>query len=230
MKTFAEWYEYENFDKLYEEFHSFYSLEIIEEGILDKVIPGKLKKASEFITKIKDTLNMDVKEIVAKLKDKQLFKFLAKFGFSIKKIFDFVKKGFDAYQKVIGAIAEYVSQTGAGKWTEARLKDLNEFLDKHPLIKKMSGVVIAGILAYIWLNMTFTGDAGYDFNMTDMIEAFKGNFDLSQLFAGPDGLKLLMLFATGVMGISFPWPGAQSVQFISAIGTTLLKNKLSKAK
>ena len=53
--------------------------------------------------------------------------------------------------------------------------------------------------------MTFTGNADYDFDMGDMIMALGGGFTLSTLFAGPEGMALLTLFATGVIGLSFPW-------------------------
>ena len=52
--------------------------------------------------------------------------------------------------------------------------------------------------------MTFTGNADYDFDMGDMIMALGGGFTLSTLFAGLEGMALLTLFATGVIGLSFP--------------------------
>lgn len=226
-----ELYLNKDFEDLYEDFHNFYNLDLISEGVLDKLkIPGKLKAAGDFIKTAKNTLNMDVKDVVKKLKDKQLFKFLAKFKFSFKNIFEFVKKGHENYQKLVGIIAEYIHKTGVGQWTEAKLKDLTDYLDKHPKLKKVGGVAVAGILVYIWLNMTFTGDASYDFNMSDILAALSGNFDLSQIFAGPQGIKLLMLFGTGLAGLSFPWPGAQSVQFTSAVLSTFLINKYKKLK
>jgi hypothetical protein len=65
--------------------------------------------------------------------------------------------------------------------------------------------------------MTFTGDFEYDFNLVDVLAALGGKFSLSQIFAGKDGMKLLLLFATGVIGLSFPWPGPTSVKFLTAV-------------
>lgn len=39
-----------------------------------------------------------------------------------------------------------------------------------------------------------------------------GEFSLSSIFAGPEGIKLLTLFITGSL-FSFPWPGPQTVLF-----------------
>lgn len=165
--------------------------------------------------------------------DKLVFKFFAKIKFSMTYLFGLVKKGFKAYKQVIKAIGEYVAKTKVGKWTEEKLKDLDAFLAKHPKTKRIAGIAVAGILIYIWLNMTFTGNADYDFDMTDMIMALGGGFTLSKLFAGPEGMALLTLFATGMLGLSFPWPGPQHIQFVTAVlyGTAkLVGKKLSKNK
>ena len=148
-------------------------------------------------------------------------------------LFKLVKAGFKAYKQVIKAIGEYIASTKVGKWTEEKLKDLDAFLAKHPKTKRIAGFAVAGILVYIWLNMTFTGNADYDFDMGDMIMALGGGFTLSTLFAGPEGMALLTLFATGVLGLSFPWPGPQHLQFIGAVvygSAKLVGKKLTKEK
>ena len=148
-------------------------------------------------------------------------------------LFKLVKKGFKAYKDVIKAIGEYIASTKVGKWTEDKLKDLDAFLAKHPKTKRIAGMAVAGILIYIWLNMTFTGNADYDFDMGDMIRALGGGFTLSTLFAGPEGMALLTLFATGMIGLSFPWPGPQHFQFIGAVlygSAKLVGQKLRKDK
>ena len=76
-------------------------------------------------------------------------------------------------------------------------------------------------------------DADFDFDMTDMISALGGSFTLSTLFAGASGMALLVLFATGALGLSFPWPGPQHFQFIGAViygSAKLVGKKLRKNK
>ena len=79
------------------------------------------------------------------------------------------------------------------------------------------------MLLYIWLNMAFTGDFNYDFDFADLISALSGKFSLAQLFAGQDGIRMLLLFATGMIGLSFPWPGATSAKFVIALINGLRK-------
>ena len=220
----------------YKEFCKF-----VKENKLDKdevqlnefAIPGKLKKIWSFLVELKNIVKVKMKDLVKLFLNKVVFKFFAKIKFSMKYLFDLVKRGFKAYKQIIKAIGEYIANTKVGRWTEDKLKDLDAFLAKHPKTKRIAGLAVAGILIYIWLNMTFTGNADYDFDMGDMILALGGGFTLSTLFAGPEGMALLTLFATGVIGLSFPWPGPQHLQFIGAVlygSAKLVGQKLTKDK
>jgi len=223
-------------DLQYNEFRRF-----VKENKLDSeyvvlnewAIPGRLKKIWSFLMELKDLLKLKLMDLVKLFLDKVVFKFFAKIKFSFKYLFGLVKKGFKIYKDVINAVGDYLAKTKVGKWTEEKLKALDEFLKKHPKTKRIAGVAVAALLIYIWLNMTFTGDADYDFDMGDMISALGGNFNLSSLFAGASGMALLTLFATGALGLSFPWPGPQHLQFIGAViyGTAkLVGKKLRKDK
>nr|BAR35375.1 hypothetical protein [uncultured Mediterranean phage uvMED] len=197
------------------------------------VIPGRLKKIWSFLIELKDLIKVKIADLAKLFLKKVVFKFFAKIKFSMSYLFGLVKKGFKAYKDVIKAIGDYASKTKVGRWTEDKLKDLDAFLAKHPKTKRIAGMAVAGILIYIWLNMTFTGNADYDFDMGDMLLALAGGFTLSTLFAGPDGMALLLLFATGVIGLSFPWPGPQSFQFVGAViygSAKLVGQKLRKDK
>ena len=221
--------QYNEFCKFVEE----YKLNTDDVILKEFVIPSRLKKIWSFLNELKDLVKVKFKDLVKLFMNKLVFKFFAKIKFSITYLFNLVKKGFKAYKEVIKAIGEYVAKTKVGKWTEDKLKDLDAFLAKHPKTKRMAGFAVAGILIYIWLNMTFTGNADYDFDMGDMLLALGGGFTLSTLFAGPDGMALLMLFATGVIGLSFPWPGPQSIQFVGAVlygSAKLVGQKLRKDK
>ncbi len=196
-------------------------------------IPGRLKKIWGFIKELASKVSLKLVDLVKLFLDKTVFKFFAKIKFSMEWLFKLVKKGFKAYKDVIKAIGDYLASTKVGKWTEEKLKALDAFLKKHPKTKRIAGMAVAGILIYIWLNMTFTGNADYDFDMGDMILALGGGFTLSTLFAGPEGMALLTLFATGMIGLSFPWPGPQHFQFVGAVlygSAKLVGKKLRKDK
>ena len=41
---------------------------------------------------------------------------------------------------------------------------VDQVIQKYPKIAKVTGIVVAGLLLFMWINMTFIGDLDYDFN------------------------------------------------------------------
>lgn len=202
-------------------------LERMEEGFFDS-LKSNIKDKLDFVKALSSEFGLKLSSLIALFKDSKVFKFFQSVGWSFQAIFDLVKKGFSAANIIATEISKYLANTKVGKWTEEKLKELDEWLQKNPRVRKIAGLGVAGLLIYIWLNMTFTGDFAYDFDFSDILMAVVGKFSLAKLFSGTDGIKLLMLFATGMIGLSFPWPGPTSVKFITAVLTGL--SKLIKKK
>jgi hypothetical protein len=206
--------------------------EVIEGGIINEFsIPSFLSKQYDFVKDLASNISINIKDLAKLFMNRNVFNFFSKIKWSFEFVFDLAKKGLKIYREVLDAIGEYVAKTKVGKWTEDTLNDLDNFLKTHPKIKRIAGIGVAALLIYIWFNMTFTGDFEYDFNLVDVLAALGGKFSLSQIFAGKDGMKLLLLFATGVIGLSFPWPGPTSVKFLIAVVKSIAqwaKTKLTK--
>lgn len=205
----------------------------LTESITLYEIGSGLKQKIEFIKNLANIIKAKATDVIKLFMDKKVFKFFSAIKWSMEKLFLLVKKGFKVYKDVLNAIATYLANTKVGKWTEEKLKDLDKFLQNHPKLKRVAGIAVAALLIYIWFNMTFTGDFAYDFDMSDLLNALLGKFTLSTIFAGADGVKLLLLFATGMIGLSFPWPGAASKQFVGAVISGLakkVKKKIRKEK
>lgn len=208
-------YQYIEYKNYYTAIAILESNQILDEGFFDSLSQG-IKDKIEFIKSVAEAINQKVEDVVKLFKNSKVYKFFSTIKFNFTTLFDLVKKGFSLYSDIQKIISQYISNTKIGKWNEDKLNDLQSYLEKHPTIKRASGVVVAGMLLYIWLNMSFTGDFSYDFDFSDIIKALGGHFNLSSLFAGADGTRMLLLFATGVIGVSFPWPGPTSVKFIVA--------------
>jgi hypothetical protein len=206
--------------------------EVSEGGMLNEFsIPSFLSKQYNFVKELASNISVSIKDMAKLFMNRTVFNFFSKIKWSFEYIFDLAKKGLRIYREVLDAIGEYVAKTKVGRWTDDTLKDLDNFLKNHPKIKRIAGIGVAALLVYIWFNMTFTGDFEYDFNLVDVLAALGGKFSLSQIFAGKDGMKLLLLFATGVIGLSFPWPGPTSVKFLTAVVQSVAKwakTKLTK--
>ncbi len=181
-------------------------------------ISGSLRKYYGFIKEIADATKLGIKKIADFLKDRVVFRFFKAIKFSLKKVFDLAKRGMKYYKDLQETIAAYVAQTRVGRWTEEKIKQLDEFLKTHPKTKRIAGIAVAAILVYIWLNMSFTGDLDYDFDQTAIFSALAGSFTLTELFTGANGAKLIMLFLSGkLLGVGFPWPGPSSILFVGSL-------------
>ncbi len=223
----------EVFETEYQQFVEYVEQDIIREFSL----PAVLKSKIDFIKDLADKTMMNMVDLFKIFKDKKVFKFMSYFGWSINKLFAFVRKGFKEYHKVINILTKKIHESKAGQKWDAFVLDMDTFIKNHPYLKRLGGVAVASILAYIWFNMTFTGSVEYDFNMNDMLLALAGNYSLVDIFSGAEGIKLLMFFVTGKMGLTFPWPGASAIQFILAVTVALsimagvkVKNRINTLK
>lgn len=196
-------------------------------------LSSKLKSIWQFIKDIAQTLKVKITDLIKLFLNNKVFDFFKYFKFSFKKLWEFLKAGYNNYLKLVKAISEYISKTKIVKWTTEELKKLDEWLEKNPTIKKLSGIAVAGILLFIWFNMTFSGAAFDDFDISDILSALSGKFTLHTIFGGANGSHLLLAFITGLMGLTFPWPGGNLQKLIAAVITTLTKKlhiKLNKDK
>lgn len=189
----------------------------LDESFLGKLSAG-VKSKLAFLQELATKTGKDISEIVDLFKDAKVFKFFKTIKFNLGKLWDIVKKGFKFYGDLQRAIAKYIAETKIVKWTEAELAKLDEWLQNHPKFKRVAGIAVAGLLLFIWLNMSFTGDFFYDFDWSDLLAALAGKFSLAELFAGVEGTRLLLLFASGsLLGLSFPWGGSMGAQFVTAV-------------
>ena len=173
----------------------------IEEGIrFDNFLKDFSKKAKQPFSKIKQTMNNKNTFVVAKLND-----------FSVDKVLDGAKRGFQAYQKILNVvpnkIAKKLAGTKFGQKKEKGLKKLDNFLQKNPKLKKVMGLGAASAVTYAWTKMTFIGDPEYDLDLSAVASAASGgDYSLADMFGGEMGTKFLVLTAVGATtGLTAPY-------------------------
>lgn len=198
---------------------------LTDEGVLDALrsAGAAIKARVEWLSDLAKATKVRLSDLVQLFKDTRVYRIFAAVGWSMQRLHDLLRRGFAAYRTLLGAVAEYAAQTRVGRWTEDKLRGLDAWLQRHPKLARIGGLAVAGLLVYIWFHMTFTGDATYDFGMDDVLKALSGEFSLAKLFSGRDGMKLLMLFATGMLGLSFPWPGSPGVLFTASVVQSLAR-------
>lgn len=164
------------------------------------------KKLNNHIDEITETLKVSKDEVIHAFKQKKTFNFLKSVGWSIEKAAEAASKGFKTFNVALKGTFEELGKTGTFKKLQKGAMKVDEVMDKHPVLKKVGGVAVAGFLIYQWNNMAFSGDFDDDFDVTKIGEALTGNYNIADVFASPSGLKGLAQLAVGVgVGATFPW-------------------------
>ena len=202
----------------------------LDENIVNYIKNMRLTR--EWVTifrQLKNELNKIAKEfkvsyidIIKSFQTKDVYSILKAFKFNIKLIL----RGFNELTKFFRsgllAIFKDIYRTNIIQKLRSGTLKTDDFLNRYPLLKKISGVAIAALLLYIWLNMTFIGDLDYDFNFSDIVGSLKGTFSIADLFMSPNGLMLVTLFGSGAaLGLSMPWLGKSSYNLMLAIFYTM---------
>ena len=194
--------------------------EIFYEGIFTSKLVAKVK----FIKELAKETGKNIVELFKLFIIKPVFEFFQKIGWNLKKLFEIVKKGWKTYVSLYDILGEWIAKQKITEWTRDNLHKLDEFFKHHPVLKRIGGVAVAGLLIYIWLTMSFVGDPISDFDISSAIHALGGHYSLHELFASPAGTKMLSLFLSGAaVGLSFPWPGSSIAKFAAALLVTLVR-------
>jgi hypothetical protein len=203
----------------------------IDEGLLDL---GKFKKIykdiKQLIFKIKKSISLSVSEIISALKNRDIFALLKSLKFSFAKLLKAFSTLSGLVRKGLFKVFESAFNTKAIQMIRKGTLKIDDILNKHPILKKVTGLIIAALLIYMWLNMSFIGDLDYDFNFGDIISAISGSFSLTELFISPSGLMLIALFSTGGV-MSVAWLGSSTLNLLLGLvytGYTKLKNSNNK--
>jgi hypothetical protein len=193
----------------------------LEEGFLDNImdkLSSGIKKKIDFIKEVAKIAGNNLKDLLQMFKDTRFFKIFQVIGFQIKKIINLFKLGIKTYNNIQNILAEKIASLGGVKYIKKNLHVLDDWFNEHPVMKKIGGVAVAGLLFYIWTQMSFTPDLEYSMDFKDIINGLMGNFSLGELFASPSGVTMLIYLASGMLlGLSAPWPGKQSTQIIGGL-------------
>ena len=220
MKLLLEnWREYLREDTLDTEAYQFFQtadkLLILNEAqatVLYEGLGGAFKEKWEALKGLATKAGVGIKDAVAALKSHNglLYKIFSLVKWNFDRLWETLSEGLAVYKLVQEAILDGIQNFPGFKQAAAAGKlgaeELDQWLARHPDLKKVGGFAVGGLLMLIWLNMSFTGDFDYDFNNATLVDAFKGKYDISELFLSEDGQRMLMLLATGaLLNLSFPW-------------------------
>ena len=196
-----------------------------------KALPGKLvgffKEVKAIFEELATRFKADISDMIEAIKQRDVFGAIKAFGFSLGKIVKAVHEALSILRKGLMNVFEEIANSGVVQKLRSGAIKVDEFFDQHPILKKVGGVALAGLLLFIWLHSTLLGDVG-DFDMGVIGAALVGSFSITDLFTTPSGIAMLALFVTGMTGLSgIAWFGTATNIVIGLVYTGLVKLKSS---
>ena len=195
----------------------------VDEGIGDVLGKG-FRTIKDELVSIADNLGIGAQHIIHAFKTLDAYHLMKAIGFNIKTLLKAVHALAQLVRGGIFKVFKELHTTGAFQKIRSGALELDKILEQYPILKKLTGPAVAGLLFFIWTQMTFIGNLDYDFDFGNIAKALAGNFSIEQLFASPEGMMLTALFATGGL-ISVPWLGGTIPNLVLAITYTLMKHK-----
>lgn len=185
-------------------------------------VPGALgafiREAKEALGKIAEVTGESVDALLEAFKSKDLFSIFKAAGFSLKKLYHAVQAFTGLIPKGLQAFFQHMQDGKILKALKSGSLRVDEFLDQYPILKKLAGPAMAGLLLYMWYHMAFTGNADFDLDLSSVVTALKGQFSVYDLFASPGGLTALCALGVGLSGFGGAvWLGAAMSNLVLAL-------------
>lgn len=207
----------------------------LDEGLWDRIkswnVPGKLVSFFKDVKRTFEDLAVkfkaDVSDFVEAFKQRDVLTALKAFGFSLSRIAQGIRELTGLLRKGLMAIFQEMAKSGVVQKIRSGAIKVDDYLDEHPLLKKVGGLAIAALLFVIWVNMTFIGDFEFDFDLGTIAAALHGSFSIADLFFSPAGLAMLALFGTGAMGLGVSWFGTTGNIIVGLAYTGLARLRAS---
>lgn len=164
---------------------------------------GELKTA---LAPVLESGKIALTELLSLLKSRDLFEALKHFKFSLVAALKAIASAAKLIQAGLRTLLSDLSDTKVLTALRDGSLAVDDFLGRYPVVKRLTGVAMAGFLLWMWLNMSFTGDANTDLDLSSIGDALRGQYTLHDLLGTPEGLTNLALLLTGTtLGLSFPW-------------------------
>jgi hypothetical protein len=172
---------------------------------------GMVKKLTQFIEhfrklaeRIADEIGVELQQVIEAFQTKPMLAFFKAIKFSISSLLKPIKAFADLYKAGILKVFEEIHKTGVFQRLHSGALKVDEFLDQYPIMRRLAGPAVAGLLLWMWCAADFTYSPSLDMDLTAILRAaLVGHWSAAELFTSPEGLTALGLL---VAGLTVPWP------------------------
>jgi len=172
---------------------------------------GMVKKLTQFIEhfrklteRIAEEVGIELQQVIEAFQTKPMLAFFKAIKFSISALLKPLKAFSELYRAGILKVFETIHKTGAIQKLHSGAMKVDEFLDQYPLLRRLAGPAVAGLLLWMWCAADFTYSPSLDMDLTSILKAaLAGQWSASELFTSPEGLTAIGLL---VAGLAVPWP------------------------
>jgi len=177
------------------------------------------------ILEIAKNFKVGIDVIIKAFKDRHIFGILKAFGFDFILILKSIRSFTGLISGGLRAVATEIVKTGIIKDIKNGVIILDDLLDKHPILKRLVGLPLAGLLFYVSLHIPCIGDLDFDFDFQEVHDALKGRYKLDDLFLSTESFINAMLLIAGTWtSINFPWLSKDIYTILVGIIYTGFKN------
>lgn len=196
-------------DISYEQYHVVLSRYVAHQEVaIDfRVPPVLLKMATDmadYVKRLSADFGTSAKDIVQALLNRDVYALLKAIKFNLKTLFSAVTSALGLVHLGLLTVMKHLLASKLFQELKKGAVKIDQVLDEYPLLKKLTGLALAGFLFWCWCSMSFTGNIAYDFDVSDIGAALVGSYGLSDLLS-PEGLEMLTLVVAGSFGLGFPW-------------------------
>ena len=167
-----------------------------------------LKDLKTHVGDVAKSVGVDAKVVAKAFKEPSVYNTVNALGGSLSAASKTIVGGSRAIGKVLNVGGGAISDTESFKKLEKGVIKVDEFMDKNPKLKKVAGAAVAGIAAYQWLKMSFSGDVEADYDVSLISDGLAGKAGFADLINTPDGVKSMALLGAGLATGGLPiWMG-----------------------
>ncbi len=167
-----------------------------------------LKDLKTHVGDVSKSVGVDAKVIAKAFKEPSVYNTVNALGGSLRAVSKTVAGMARGIGKTLDVGGAVISDTPAFKQLEKGVIKVDEFMDKHPVLKKATGAAVAGVATYQWLKMSFSGDVESDYDVSLIADGLAGKAGLADLINTPSGVKSMGLLGAGLATGGLPiWMG-----------------------